>query len=376
MILKKSDEKFMREALKQARKGLGRTSPNPVVGAVIVRNGDIIASGYHKRAGYHHAEIDAVRKIEGGARKGDSLYVTLEPCNHYGKTPPCTEAILKSGLTRVFIGMRDPNPNVSGGGSRFLEENGIEVQSDLLESECRRQNEAYIKFITTGRPFVMAKSAMTMDGWTATSVGHSQWITNEKSRRFVHGLRDKVDGVMVGVGTVLTDDPSLTTRLKNRKGKDPIRIIVDTQLRTPLNSKVINHDSPSKTFIAVGEGVSSDLLNRINREGVSTIICPTKNSRIDLDALMDILGGMSITSLLVEGGSNITGSMIRERLIDKFYIFKAPKILGGDDGIPMATGSGAKKIDLCLNLKDIEVRRFRDDILLIGYPEYEMVLSG
>ncbi len=366
----------MREALKQARRGLGRTSPNPVVGAVIVRNGDIIASGYHKRAGYHHAEIEALRKIEGEARRGDSLYVTLEPCNHYGKTPPCTEAILKSGLTRVFVGMRDPNPNVSGGGSQFLEENGIEVKTGLLESECRRLNEAYIKFITKGRPFVIAKSAMTMDGWTATSIGHSQWITNENSRRFVHGLRDKVDGVLVGVGTVLTDDPLLTTRLKNRRGKDPIRIIVDTQLRTPPTSKILNHDSPSKTFIAVGEGVSLDLLNGINRDGVSTIICPTKNSRIDLDALLDILGGMSITSLLVEGGSDIMGSMIRERLVDKFYIFKAPKILGGDDGTPMASGSGVKRIDQCLTLKDIEVKRFGDDTLLIGYPDYEMFLSG
>jgi diaminohydroxyphosphoribosylaminopyrimidine deaminase/5-amino-6-(5-phosphoribosylamino)uracil reductase len=367
--LKKSDEKFMKEALKQARRGLGRTSPNPVVGAVIVRDGDIIASGYHKRAGSHHAEIEALRKIEGEVKGGDSLYVTLEPCNHYGKTPPCTEAVIRSGLKRVFIGMGDPNPNVSGSGSQFLEENGIEVKTGLLESECRRLNEAYIKFITTGRPFVLAKSAMTMDGWTATSIGHSQWITNENSRRFVHGLRDKVDGVLVGVGTVLADDPSLTTRLKNRQGKDPVRIIVDTQLRTPPTSKVINHDSPSKTFIAVGEDVSPDLLNGVDRDGVSTIICPTKNSRIDLDALLGILGGMSITSLLVEGGSDIMGSMIRERLIDKFYIFKAPKILGGGDGTPMASGSGVKRIDRCLTLKDIEVKRFKNDTLLIGYPE-------
>lgn len=374
--MKKPDEIFMREALKQARRGLGRTSPNPVVGAIIVRDGEIIASGYHKKAGGHHAEIETLRKIGGKAKRGDSLYVTLEPCNHYGKTPPCTEAILKSGLKKVLIGMRDPNPNVSGGGSQFLEENGIEVKTGILESECRRLNEAYIKFITTGRPFVIAKSAMTMDGWTATSMGHSQWITNEISRRFVHRLRDKMDGVLVGVGTVIADDPLLTTRLKNGQGKDPIRIIVDTQLRTPPIAKVLNHDSPSKTFIAVGEDVPPHLLNGMKRDGVSAIICPTKNGRIDLDALMDILGGMSITSLLVEGGSDIMGSMIRERLIDKFYIFKAPKILVGGDGIPMAAGSGAKRIDQCLILKDIKVRRLGDDILLIGYPEYEMFLSG
>ena len=179
-----------------------------------------------------------------------------------------------------------------------------------------------------------------------------------------------MDGVMVGVGTVLADDPSLTARLKNRKGMDPIRIIVDTQLKTPLTSKVVKHDSPSKTFIAVGEGVPSERLNGIKRDGVSTIVCPTRNGRINLNALMNILGGMSVTSLLVEGGSDVMGSMIRERLIDKFYLFKAPKILGGDDGIPMASGTGAKRMDHCLHLKDIKVRRFRDDILCIGYPDY------
>ena len=364
------DEKFMRKALHQARKGLGRTSPNPVVGAVITRNGKIIASGYHKRAGDNHAEIEALGKIGYETTGGDVLYVTLEPCNHYGKTPPCTEAILKSGIKRVIVGMRDPNPNVSGGGCEFLAEKGVEVKTGVMESECLRLNEHFLKFVSTGRPFVIAKSALTMDGWTATSTGHSHWITNERSRRFVHRLRDRVDGVMVGVGTVLSDDPLLTTRLKNHKGESPIRIIVDTPLRISDNSRVLINDSSSKTMIVVGDDLPQERLKSFQKHRVSTVICPTKDGRVNLTALMDILGEMSITSFMVEGGSTLMGSMIRERLIDKFYIFKAPKILGGNDGIPMALGSGPKRIDECLSLNDIKIKRFGEDILLVGYPVY------
>ena len=362
----------MREALHQAKKGLGRTSPNPAVGAVIVRNGKIIASGYHKEAGENHAEVETLAKIDGKAKKEDVLYVTLEPCHHYGKRPPCTEAIFKSGLKRVVVGMRDPNPKVSGGGCEFLSEKGIEVKTGVLESECRRLNEDFLKFVTTNRPFVIAKSALTMDGWTATSTGHSQWITNERSRQFVHRLRDRVDGVMVGIGTVLADDPLLTTRLKRRRGRDPVRIIVDSHLQIPDNARVLNTDSPSATLIAVGDDVPSERLKRIEKNGVSALPCPTKKEGIDLAVLMDILGAANITALLVEGGSTIIGSMIRQRLIDKFYIFKAPKILGGNDGIPMASGPGPKRMDESLMLKDIRVRRFGDDILIRGYPDYRI----
>ena len=360
----------MREALRQARKGLGRTSPNPAVGALIVRNGEIIASGYHKRAGSGHAEIEALANLGGRCRKNDTLYVTLEPCNHHGRTPPCTEAILSSGIKKVVVGMKDPNPKVSGDGCGFLAEKGVEVRTGVLESECRRINEAYLNFVSTGRPFVVAKSALTMDGWTATVTGHSRWVTNEKSRRFVHRLRDRLDGVLVGVGTVLADDPMLTTRLKRGVGKDPVRIIVDTGLRIPGEAKVLNSDSSAPTLIAVGADVPPHRLKRVEREGVANVACPTKEGGIDLPALMDILGGMDITSLLLEGGSTLMGSMIREGLIDKFYIFKAPRILGGNDGIPMASGPGPGRMNDCLRLKDIKVRRFGDDILVRGYPEY------
>ena len=365
----KTDEKLMREALRLAKKGMGRTSPNPVVGAVIVRDGKIIASGYHKRAGDNHAEVEALAKMRGRAREDDVLYVTLEPCNHHGSTPPCTQAILKKGLKKVVMGMGDPNPEVTGGGCEFLAQKGVEVKSGILESECRKLNESFTKFVLTGRPYVVAKSAMTLDGWVATSSGHSQWVTNEMSRQFVHQLRNRLDGVMVGVGTVLADDPSLTTRLKRGRGRDPVRIIVDTHLRTPEGAKVLNSESSSETLMVVGPDVSPEHLRRVEREGVSIVTCPTKEGRIDLGVLLDLLGGMDMTSILVEGGSAIMGSLINEGLIDKFYIFKAPKILGGHDGMPMASGSGPQKMDAALRLNDIKVRRFGDDVLIEGYVE-------
>lgn len=367
------DKKFMKEALRLAKKGLGRTSPNPAVGAVIVRKGRVIASGYHKKAGDNHAEVEALSMIGGKAEAGDTLYVNLEPCNHYGKTPPCTMAILKSGLKKVVIGMSDPNPRVSGGGAGFLRERGIEVKSGVLESECRGLNEAFIKFIITGRPFVIAKSALTMDGWSATSTGNSRWITGDQSRRLVHRLRNMVDGVMVGVGTIIADDPSLTTRIRNKRGRDPIRIIVDTHLRIPQNAKVLNHDSDSMTLLAIGEDIKPGLLKGFEREGISIVKCPLKDGRVDLNALMIELGKRSLTSLMVEGGSSVMGSMIRERLIDKFYIFKAPRIFGGDDGFPMARGAGPGMMDESLMMRDIRIRRFGDDILVTGYADYRLL---
>ena len=364
------DVKFMKLALREARKGLGRTSPNPAVGAVIVRKGEVVAKGHHRRAGFPHAEIEALSSLK-KSRPGDTLYVTLEPCNHVGRTPPCTQAILKSGIKRVVIGMKDPNPTVAGGGCECLRASGIEVTTDVLETECRILNEDFIKFVTDTRPFVIAKSAMTLDGWIATSTGHSKWVTNDKSRAFVHRLRDRVDAVMVGIGTVLADDPSLTTRLKRGRGKDPLRIIVDTYLRTPRNANVATHHSSADTLIITGENAVPGQQQEFRAKGVSTLVFPAVNGRIDMTALMAKLGEMSITSLLVEGGAGITGAMLRAKLIDKFYIFKAPKVLGGDDGIPMTAGPGAKRMNECVILKQIKVRRFGDDVLIRGYPVYQ-----
>ena len=368
--MKEIDQYFMRQALRLARKCIGQTSPNPAVGAVIVRGREIIATGYHKRAGDNHAEIEALKDARGKIKDGDTLYVTLEPCNHFGRTPPCTEAILKSGIKNVVIGMKDPNPDVDGGGCEFLKQNGIEIRSGILESECRQLNEDFIKFVSTGRPFVIAKSALTMDGWTAASSGHSRWVTNEKSRRFVHKLRRRLDGILVGIGTVLKDDPRLTVRLDNRQGRDPVRIIADTHLKIPEKAGVLNNSSLSQTLIIVGDHVPAERYKKIQGKMLSIIPCPTKKGRIDLNALMDILGRRKIISLMVEGGATLMGSMIREKLIDKFYIFKAPKILGGDDGIPMISGPGPTRIDESMRLRDLKVRRFGDDILIRAYPDY------
>ncbi|MFO7785272.1 MAG: bifunctional diaminohydroxyphosphoribosylaminopyrimidine deaminase/5-amino-6-(5-phosphoribosylamino)uracil reductase RibD [Thermodesulfobacteriota bacterium] len=362
------DERFMREALRLARKGIGRTSPNPAVGAVLVRRGRVVATGYHRKAGGPHAEVEAIRALKGPARPEDVLYVTLEPCNHHGRTPPCTRAVLEAGIRRVVIGMTDPNPGVSGGGCAFLESRGVEVRAGVLEKDCRALNEAFIKHVTTGRPFVIAKTASTLDGWTATGSGHSRWVTNEQSRRFVHRLRDRCDAVLVGVGTVLADDPSLTTRLAGRRGRDPIRVIVDTRFRTPDRSRVLHSDSAAETLIVVVEGLENSRLDALSeRAGVVVVRCPAGEGGLDLDALLGILGAKGIMSVLVEGGAAIMGSMMRGRLVDKVYMFKAPKLLCGNDGIPVAAGPGAGRMDQCLALGNIRVRRFGDDVLIRGY---------
>jgi diaminohydroxyphosphoribosylaminopyrimidine deaminase/5-amino-6-(5-phosphoribosylamino)uracil reductase len=361
---------FMKQALRLARKGLGRTSPNPAVGAVIVRGGRIVASGFHKRAGDHHAEIAALLHLGGKAEEGDVLYVTLEPCNHHGRTPPCTEAILRSGIRKVAVGMRDPNRHVQGGGCELLAEKGIEVITGILEEECRRLNEAFVKFVTTGLPFVVAKTAMTMDGWTATSSGHSQWVTNEKSRDYVHHLRDELDAVMVGIGTIVFDDPLLTTRLKNRKGRDPLRIILDTDLRISKHAKVLHQASSAVTVIVAADDVPPEKVDAVMGEGVSVLPCPRKEGKLDLKWLMKKLGTLSVTSILVEGGATLMGALFRERLIDKCYLFKALRLLGGSDGIPMALGPGRTRMDQALFLRNTKVMRFGDDLLVVGYPDY------
>jgi len=368
--LKDRHEKFMQAALGFARKGLGKTSPNPAVGAVIARRGQVVAAGFHRKAGGAHAEVEALNQLRGTARRGDTLYVTLEPCNHFGRTPPCTQAILEKGIRKVVVGMRDPNPHVTGGGCDYLSGQGVEVVTGVLEAECRRLNEWFVTYVTKGRPFVIAKTALTLDGWTATSTGHSRWVTNEQSREWVHRLRHQVDGILVGVGTVMADDPLLNTRLKKGRGKDPVRIIVDTHLRIPVNARVLAHPHGSETLIAVSEDVPPRHLERLKTKGISFLVCPKKEGRIDLIALMDMLGKRSITSVLLEGGATLMGAMIREKLVDKFCIFKAPKILGGSDGRPMALGQGPSKMDQSIPLKDIRIKRFGDDLLITGYPEY------
>ena len=363
--------RFMKIALREARKGLGRTSPNPAVGAVIEKEGKILAKGYHRAAGLPHAEIEALNKLNGYAPDA-TLYVTLEPCNHYGKTPPCTEAIIRSGIKRVVIGMKDPNPHVKGGGADFLRKNGIEVIEGVLEQECQQLNAHFIKFVKTGLPYVVIKVAMTLDGWIATRTGHSKWITNERSRQFVHRLRDTTDAILVGIRTIMVDNPMLTTRLKNRRGKDPVRVIIDPHLKIKRDANVIVSD-PSKTIIVVGKGVVSKHKIREFKEktGVSIIESPVRDGNIDLKSLLFSLAKKDITHLLVEGGAKTIGSFLKEKVVDKLYIFLAPKLIGGDDAVPMAYGRGMDRIDKAINIKDIKIRRFLDDILIEGYPVFD-----
>ena len=353
-----------------AKKGLGKTSPNPAVGAVIVRDDRVIASGYHKKAGENHAEVDTLRNLEGKTTSKDIMYVTLEPCNHQGKTPPCTRAILESGIKNVVVGMKDPNPSVKGGGIEYLKAKGINVKAGVLEKDCKQLLESWIKYSRTGKPFITAKSALTLDGYSATSTGHSMWVTGEESRQYVHSLRAEVDAVMVGIGTVIADDPQLTCRLKRGKGRNPHRIIVDTHLRMPENSRLLKDDSHAKNYIITGDNIDPQLIKRIERGNTSIIKCPVRNNQIDLNAMLEILGKKSITSILFEGGSRMMGSMVRERLIDKFLIFKAPKLLGGNDGIPMSQGRGPLYMSDSLGLKNIKVKKYGDDILISGYPSY------
>jgi diaminohydroxyphosphoribosylaminopyrimidine deaminase / 5-amino-6-(5-phosphoribosylamino)uracil reductase len=360
----------MRKAVRQAKKGLGWTSPNPPVGCVIVRGGGVVSRGYHQKAGGPHAEVEALRNLKGPAKKKDVLYVTLEPCNHFGRTPPCTEAILKSGIRRVVVGARDPNPRVAGGGIGYLKGKGLDVTSGVLEPECLRLIEPFRKHSLTGLPFVAAKSALTLDGWTAASTGHSKWITGEKAREHVHRLRGRMDAVMVGVGTVLGDDPSLTVRLKGWEGRNPLRIVVDTHLRVHPEAQVLKGCDSAPTLIAVGESVPAARRAVIERPGVAILVCPEADGRVDLGVFLRKLGERNVTSVLLEGGATLMGAMIREKRVDKFYLFHAPKILGGGDGIPMASGRGAKSVDQCLRLKDLRVRRFGEDVLFEGYPEY------
>ncbi len=374
MLQENIDIRYMRQAIRLARKGLGRTAPNPAVGAVIVKEGKVLSKGYHRRAGAPHAEREALKGL-GGKAPGATMYVTLEPCNHVGRTPPCTEAIAASGINRVVIGMKDPNPRVKGNGVAFLAERNIEVKLGVLEPECRELNEGFVKHVCSGRPFVMVKSAQTLDGWTATVGGDSKWITNDRSRRYVHQLRNHVDAIMVGVGTVLADDPRLTSRLGHGKGKDPLRIVVDTHLRTPLSARVLTQKSSTGTMMVVGSQVKGSAIRDFEQEKNTVVTCPTKQGRIDMEFLLDILGKRMVTTLLVEGGAGIIGSLMRGRLVDKFYIFKAPRLLGGGDGVPMASGPGPRMMAESVSLRDIRVRRFGDDILVVGYPDYTALLS-
>jgi len=361
-----NDEYFMKIALDLALKGQGFTSPNPVVGAVVVREGRIVGKGWHEAAGKAHAEVNAIEDA-GDAAKGSTLYVTLEPCNHTGRTPPCTEKILASGIRRVVVAMSDPNPDVKGGGNEHLRNQGIAVTTGICEAQAERLNEIFIKYIKTKQPFVIVKCAATLDGRIATRTGDSRWVSGESSRKFAHRLRHLVDGIMVGIGTVETDDPSLNTRLDDMKGRDPARIILDTRLSISEKATVLRLESEAETILVTGDAVSEDKKTRIECPGVRIIRSPLKDGRIDLYALMSQLGAMGITSLMIEGGSRVIASAFKAGIVDKIYFAYAPKILGGDDGVPICKGEGPDLMKDCIFVRDINVLRFDEDVMIEGY---------
>lgn len=359
-----SDITFMQKALELAAKGKGRTSPNPMVGAVIVKDGEIIAQGYHKKAGTPHAEVIALKKA-GYQAKGATLYVTLEPCCHTDKkTPPCTRAIIQSGITKVIAAMTDPNPKVSGQGMRELRKAGITTKTGVLKSKASRLNEAFIKYITQKEPFVLLKIAQSIDGKIATAKGESKWITGGKAREHVHKLRHELDALLVGIGTVKKDNPSLDCRVKG--GQNPYRIIVDSSLQIPVNSKVLKY-TDNKTIVATTDKAAPEKINRLTKHGVKVLVITSKQGRVDLKQLMKQLGKLNIISVMIEGGSSISAAALSSKIVDKVMFFVAPKIIGGTDAYSSVSGKSPPLLKNAIQLRDLEAVQFGNDILLEAY---------
>ena len=359
------DNQYMKEAMELAENARGRTSPNPLVGAVIVKDGKIIGKGYHKIHGDHHAEVNAFN-TQWESAEGATLYVTLEPCFHYGKTPPCVDRVIKEGISRVVIGLKDPNPLVAGKSIEKLRHHGIDVTLGLLEEELKEQNRIFLKYIKTQRPYTLIKTAMSLDGKIATASGESRWITGEKARGYVHTLRDQMSGIMVGVGTVMEDNPSLTTRLKDKEGKDPDRIVVDTRGRIPLTSKILHLGSKGKTIIASTELMERDKKKALEDLGATVLMNPIKNERVDLKHLFQKLGEAQIDSLLVEGGATLNFSLIEEALADRIMSFIAPKIIGGESAKTPIGGRGILRMEDVISLKNIQYKHFGEDFMIQG----------
>ena len=364
------DRTYMNIALELAKKGWGRTAPNPMVGALVVRDSQVVGRGYHETVGSAHAEVNALDDA-GNKAAGATLYVTLEPCNHTGRTPPCTEKILASGIKRVVVAMPDPNPDVTGGGTAYLTEKGLSVETGMCRQEAETLNEAFVTYVRTKRPFVIPKCAATLDGRIATRTGDARWVSGEASRAYVHNLRHGVDGILVGINTVKKDNPSLTTRLETPGGIDPTRIILDTRLSIPQTAKVLRLDSDSDTIIVCGNNLDpqrfEEKKNRLKKPGVRVVCAPLKNGRIDYQWLLDRLGQWQMSSLLIEGGSQIIASALAENIVNKILFFYGPKLLGGDDGYPICRGEGPERMADALSVRDIHVERFGDDVLVSGY---------
>ena len=368
--MKQEDVNYMRLALQEANKGSGRTSPNPCVGAIIVRDNVIVGKGYHRKAGTPHAEVNAIEDA-GSNIVGATIYVTLEPCNHTGRTPPCTKAIIDAGLSRVVVGMTDPNPSVIGGGCAYLLSQGLIIESGVLDDECRAINRPFIKHSATGLPWVVMKAGMSLDGKITYVPGKGGRINGDKSKRVTHELRNSLDALLIGVDTAIIDDPSLTTRFSDTTDKrDPVRIILDTHLRLSPDARLLRQQSDAQTWIYCGPEANSDLKDRLIEAGASVFpVNVSSEGRLDIRTVFSHLGANGITSVLVEGGASIHGSMFANDLVDEVYLFTAPVFIG-DKGTALLSGYSALSSDKCPRIETIDCRMLGDDILLHGYIKH------
>ena len=363
------DRIYMRRALRLAEKGRGRTSPNPMVGAVIVARREIVGQGYHHRAGEPHAEILAL-DAAGARARGATLYVTLEPCCHIRKrTPPCVPTLIHSGLKRIVVAMPDPNPLVKRRGVARLRQAGIEVSVGCLGEEAERLNEIYVHWVRTGRPFVIMKAAMTLDGKIATANGQSKWISGEEARRQVHRLRSQVDAVMVGIGTVLQDDPELTARLVDRHARQPLRVILDSRLRIPLRARVLSQARQAGVLIATTRHAPPSRIAALKQRGAEVLILPAEHGNVSLKACLTTLGRQGITSLLLEGGSEVNASALRSGLLDRLQLYVAPALLGGQDAKGLIGGASPASISASWPLNDLQVQQVGKDLLIVATPQ-------
>ncbi|MCJ7663739.1 MAG: bifunctional diaminohydroxyphosphoribosylaminopyrimidine deaminase/5-amino-6-(5-phosphoribosylamino)uracil reductase RibD [Desulfobacterales bacterium] len=351
------DDWYMRRALQLARRGMGAVGPNPMVGAVIVRSGRIIAEGWHRTFGADHAEIDAIKRSSGSVR-GAIMYVTLEPCCHWGKTPPCVDTMIEQGIKRAVIGTLDPNPLVDGKGAQILRDHGIEVTVGVLEQAARTLNEVYFHLIRTGLPFITVKYAQSLDGRIATLQGNSRWISSERARKFTHRLRAQHDAIMVGIGTVLVDDPLLTVRLV--KGGNPLRICLDSKLRIPLNAQVLRDDG--ETLIATTDASDKEKVAAIQKQGKEVLLVQMgANGRVGLRPLMKVLAEKGIASILVEGGTEVITSLLQEGLVNRMVLITAPLILG--KGVEGIGDLGITDLGKAIKPSSCEIKRIGEDVI-------------
>ena len=358
------DEVFLARALELAAKGVGRTSPNPAVGAVIVRNGRVIGEGFHRRAGLPHAEIEALRRVSGAVR-GATVYVTIEPCSHYGRTPPCADALVAAGVKRVVVGMVDPNPLVRGRGIRCLRRAGVEVKIGVLKDACERLNEDFVYFIRTGKPFVTIKLAASLDGRIAAAGGDSRWISGERSRRSVHALRNRVDAVLVGAETVRADNPQLTCRM--RGGRDPLRVVVDGRLTLDPQARVCTQQSDASTLVFTSEEQArTTKAASLSQRGVEVVGLAGADDRVPLRPVLEELGRRGIKSVLIEGGGQVAASALREGVADKVVFFYAPLLLGSE-GRAMIGPLNVDRVASGYTLHTLEVERSGNDMMVSAY---------